>query len=91
MTIYKIYLIPVSNTPKTYPKYIKFNDKEEENKFLKFSTFLTTKKLKEDNFHYINNSFIPMGDELLLDLLDLYADKQKNELWINYSANRLYG
>lgn len=91
MASYKIYLVPVSNTAKTYPKFIKFNDEEGKNTSLSFDELITEKNLKQEYFHYINNSFIPMGEELVIDLLNLYGDKTKNELWINYSANRLYG
>lgn len=88
MTLYKIYLAAVSNTPKTLPKFIKYNSKD--NELLTFKEFLRNTEVDPYLYMYVSNSFIPMGEELLNDILAHFSDA-KNELWINYSSKRLYG
>lgn len=88
MALYKIYFAAVSNTPKILPKFVKYDSKE--NELITFSEFLRSIEASPDLFMYVNNSFIPMGEELLNDLLTHFSDT-KNDLWINYSSKRLYG
>lgn len=88
MALYKIYFSAVSNTPKSLPKFVKYDSKD--NQLITFNEFLRTIETSSEFFMYINNSFIPMGEELLNDLLSHFSDT-KNELWINYSTKRLYG